>query len=129
MLLTRWLTAGSPAAWPTERLIMMGINVSGIAELVASAHPYNAYLLALPLFGLGWVLPLFAWRKLPVVLRAGVLTTPMFVAIVFALGALYEPRQLIPLFPILVPASLFAAFPTADSLTDHTSPASLTIRG
>jgi len=129
VLLMRWLTAGSPVAWPTERLIMMGINIAGVAEFLASAHPYNAYLLPLPFFGLAWVLPLFAWRRLPVVLRAGLLATPLFVAIVFALGALYEPRQLMPLFPILVPASLFAAFPPADSLTDPTSGGSLTIRG
>jgi hypothetical protein len=129
ILLMQWLTAGSPVALPSERLFMMGINLSGVVELVASAHPYNAYLLPLPFFGLAWVLPLLAWRRLPVVLRAGVLATPLFVAIVFALGALYEPRQLMPLFPILVPASLFAVFPPSDSLTDHTSGGSLTIRG
>ncbi len=85
----------------------------GLSQLLVKPHPYNAYLLPIYLFGALWLLPLWGWRRLPTVLRAGLVLVPVFLAIVVVVGGLNEPRQLMPLYPILVPSSLFVLFPGA----------------
>jgi hypothetical protein len=86
-------------------------NLGGLGVLLVSTHPYNNFLYPLYLYGPFWVLPLWRWRVLPPCLRAGVLVAPLFLLVVLFLGGLNEPRQLLPLCTVLVPASLIALFP------------------
>ena len=108
-----WLATGTPSDSIATRLHLFEHNLLGLSQLLVKPHPYNAYLLPVYLFGAFWVLPLLGWRGLPPVLRAGLASAPLFLLIVVVVGGLNEPRQLMPLYPILVPASLFVLLPGA----------------
>jgi hypothetical protein len=85
-------------------------NLTGLSALVVNTHPYNNFLYPLYLFGPFWVLPLWRRRMLPPCLRAGVLVAPLFLLVVVFLGGLNEPRQLLPLCAVLVPAGMMTLF-------------------
>jgi hypothetical protein len=121
-----WATAGSLAAWLAALVAMhwwlsplsflepfahqVEHNLGGLALLAVSPHPYNFYLLPLYLLGPFWILPALRWRVLPPCLRACALTAPLFLVVVLVLGDFNEPRQLLLLFPVMVPAGLIALF-------------------
>jgi len=85
-------------------------NLEGLALLVGSPHPYNYYLFPIYLLGPFWILPALRWRMLPPCLRACALAAPLFLVVVLVLGDFNEPRQLLLLFPVMVPAGLIALF-------------------
>lgn len=106
-----WMAAPAQATTVTDRLYLLEHNLTGLAQLLVKPHPYNAYLLPLLMFGLFWILPLRVLRELPPVLQAGMCAVPVLLGLVLTVGGLNEPRQFMPLYPILVPSSLFALFP------------------
>jgi hypothetical protein len=106
-----WFLAPPPAAALADRFYLVEHNIVGLAQLLVKPHPYNAYLLPVYLFGLFWLLPLRVLGVLPRALQAGLVAVPLLVVLVFTVGGLNEPRQLMSLYPVLVPSSLFALFP------------------
>jgi hypothetical protein len=123
---SRWAAAGSLAAWlaasatvhwwlyPMSALDPLAHqaehNVEGLAALAVSAHPYNNYLYPLYLLGPFWLLPILRWRTLPPCLRACTLAAPLFLVVVLVLGDFNEPRQLLLLLTVMVPAGMIALF-------------------
>ncbi len=89
-------------------------NLPGLLEFVSNPNPYNNYLFWLYLFGAFWVLPFLAWKQQPVFFRRLLLSVPIFL-LVYSLGGGYydEPRELVNLYPLLVPSGLIALFPSA----------------
>ncbi len=113
LALNWWVAAPAQVATVFGRFYLLQRNLVGLGQLLIKPHPYNTYLLPIYVFGLLWILPLRVLRDLPAVLQAGVCTVPLFLLLVLTVGGLNEPRQLMPLYPILVPSSLFALFPQA----------------
>jgi hypothetical protein len=121
-----WATAGSVAAWLAALAAIhwwlfplsflepfahqVEHNLGGLARLAVSPHPYNYYLFPLYLLGPFWILPALRWRALPPCLRACALIAPLFLVVVLVLGDFNEPRQLLLLLPVMVPAGLIALF-------------------
>ena len=84
-------------------------NSHGLAAFLTNFNPYNNYLFCLYLFGPLWVLPFVYWRRQPRFLKRALLSLPVFLAVYGFLGGfLDEPREIINLYPLLVPAGLFA---------------------
>ncbi|HEY7410880.1 MAG TPA: hypothetical protein VII13_09075, partial [Vicinamibacteria bacterium] len=55
-----------------------------------------------------------AYRRLPSILRRALLTTPAFLVVFVAFGGyLDEPRAIVSLYALLVPAGLFALAPAS----------------
>jgi len=74
-------------------------------------NPYNFFLYYFYLFGIFWVLPLVRWRRQPPFLRRALLSLPVFIIIyLFFGGILSEPREIVNLYPLLIPAGIFALF-------------------
>ena len=111
MFLWTWIAPSIPLYSLAGRLHLVRQNIEGLGKILDNANAYNAYLLPLYLFGAFWYLPILVQQKLPPALRAGLGLAPVLLVIVLLFGALNEPRQLIPLYPVLVPASLLALLP------------------
>lgn len=117
-----WLAVRPPSEVYTSRLSLLWRNLDGLKHFLERPHPYNNYLFPIYTFGLFWLLPFLGRRKLPVPLRAGLFVLPLFAVIILTIGALNEPRELAPLYPILVPASLMVLFPREnDSAGDRSA--------
>ncbi|PYQ48321.1 MAG: hypothetical protein DMF78_21540, partial [Acidobacteria bacterium] len=85
-------------------------NLTGLAALRSHPHPFNNFLYPLYLFGPFWVLPLWRRHVLPACLRGAVLAAPLFMVVVLFRGGFNEPRQLLLLSTVLIPAGLIALF-------------------
>lgn len=90
---------------------------TGIAAFARNLNPYNNFLFYGYLFGAFWILPFARWRRLPALLCRALLIVPLHLATAFFYsgGRVDEPRHLCPLYPILVPAALFALFARSPS--------------
>jgi hypothetical protein len=87
-------------------------NTTGLLQLFSNPHPYNNYLFWIYLFGAFWVLPYLKWREQPVFFKRLLLAVPVMVVVYLIVGGfLDEPRELVNLYPVLVPAGLVALFP------------------
>lgn len=114
-----WLSVRPPSEVYLSRFTLLERNLTGLKRLLSRPHPYNNFLFPIYTFGLFWLLPFLGRRKLPVPIRAGLWVLPLFAVIILTIGALNEPRELAPLYPILVPASLMVLFPREnDSAAD-----------
>jgi hypothetical protein len=103
-----WMAAGASldVGVVGDRLVWLHHNLRGLSHLGADPHPYDEFLTPAWMFGVLWLMPWLAWSRSPRCLQAALLSVPVLVAIVFVLGALNEPRELIPLYPVLVPGTL-----------------------
>ena len=98
-------------------------NLWGIGNgLLFSPLEYwrDDYLWFLILYGPLWVFAYLDWRRKPPFLRAGLLMAPLFVAAHFITGIIAEPRQMVPLAYVLIPAAFFWLF--AGETVASTSP-------
>lgn len=84
----------------------------GLSRFLQNLNPYNNFLYYFYLFGALWFLPLGRLWMLPVFLRRILVLVAVhpIVAFVGGGGRIDEPRQLCLLYPIIVPAALFALF-------------------
>lgn len=99
---------------------MMPYNIAGLARFFENLNPYNFFLYYLYLFGIFWVLPLVRWRRQPPFFRRALLSLPVFIIIyLFFGGVLSEPREIVNLYPLLIPAGIFALF--GEQLVAHSS--------
>ncbi|HWP45326.1 MAG TPA: hypothetical protein VNO14_18935, partial [Blastocatellia bacterium] len=88
-------------------------NVAGLKAFFSNFNLFNNYLFYLYLFGPFWLLPLIKWKNQPLFFQRTLLSLPAFIIIyLFFGGFLDEPREIINLYPILIPSSLFALFGT-----------------
>jgi hypothetical protein len=86
-------------------------NMKGLSHLFTNWNPYNNFLFYFYLFGAFWLLPFLSWRRQPLFLRRALLSLPAFLVIyLFFGGFMNEPREIVNLYPLLVPAGLFALF-------------------
>jgi hypothetical protein len=84
-------------------------NLQGLARFFENLNPYNNYLFYAYLFGFLWLLPFIRFRSLPEEMRRALLAVPVMLAVyLFAGGYADEPREIIPLYALLVPAGLYA---------------------
>ena len=84
-------------------------NVAGIKLFLGNLNPYNHYLYYFYLFGIFWVLPFLFRRRLPSFLNRAILSVPAFLFVyLFCGGFMNEPREIVNLYPLLVPAGIFA---------------------
>jgi hypothetical protein len=102
---------------PTHDMLahFTGSFAHAITGLQAAWHPYNNFLYYGYLFGPLWVVPFLRSATLPHLLRRALFITPFHVmmALIGGGGRIDEPRQIVMLYPILVPAALAAIFPAA----------------
>jgi hypothetical protein len=101
-------------------------NTQGLLELMSNPHPYNNYLFWIYLFGAFWVLPYLRWKDQPAFFKRLLIAIPVMLVVYLAVGGyLDEPRELVNLYPVLVPASLFALFQSGKierlDLDEHTA--------
>lgn len=123
---SRWWLAAAVAAWALPYFLLkwwtqipatggyplsFSYNLTGLSGLLRNFHPYNQFLFYLWLLGPFWVLPFLG--RLPKELRASVWMLPPFLILHGLIGYLNEPRTLMALYPLLVPAGLFLVFPAA----------------
>jgi hypothetical protein len=95
-----WLGAHA-SSWPH--------NSAGLSRLMANPHPYNNYLFYLYLYGILWVLPFVRWDRQPRFQQRALLSVPAFLVVyLFFGGFMDEPREIVNLYPLLIPAGLFA---------------------
>jgi hypothetical protein len=112
-----WLVPLACLRWWTG-IGLMGVygdsiyhNFHGLAAFFTNFNPYNNYLFYLYLFGPLWLLPFIYWRRQPQFLKEALMSLPAFLIVYLFLGGfLDEPREIINLYPLLVPAGLFAIF-------------------
>ncbi|MGH9843908.1 MAG: hypothetical protein ACREEM_34670 [Blastocatellia bacterium] len=89
-------------------------NIPGLLTLLANPHPYNNYLFWVYLYGAFWFLRFVGWKRQPYAFRRVLISLPLCVAVCFLVGGYFdEPREIVSLYPILVPASLITLFPTS----------------
>ncbi len=63
------------------------------------------------MFNIFWVLGPWGLREKPAFIRRSVMALPLFLFVyLFGGGSLAEPREMIPLYPVLVPAGLLTLF-------------------
>lgn len=87
-------------------------NLNGLSQLLINPHPYNNYLFWLYLFGTFWFLPFIRWKYQSSFFKRLLLSLPVCMVAYFLIGGFFnEPREIVNLYPLLVPASLFALFP------------------
>jgi hypothetical protein len=96
-------------------------NSTGLYQLIINPHPYNNYLFWIYLFGAFWVLPYLKWKSQPQFFKRLLISLPIVLAVYLVVGAyLDEPRELVNLYPLVVPAGLFALFPDFHFVKDKT---------
>lgn len=84
-------------------------NLVGLRAFLANFNPYNHYLYYLYLYGIFWFLPFLRWQRQPLFFRRALLTLPVFLVVyIFFGGFLNEPREIVNLYPLLVPAGMFS---------------------
>jgi len=105
IVLVRWWTGPT---WFVLYGVPLEHNVAGIARFVANLNVYNNYLFYGYLFGIFWILPFAFWRRQPQFLRRALLSVPLVLGTYLFFGHLNEPREIVNLYPLLVPGSLFA---------------------
>jgi hypothetical protein len=89
-----------------------GRNLADLALLPANYDPYYrgyAYF-AIVLFGPLLALALRERAKLPSFARRALLVVPCFVAVAFTFSSIIESRIFLPLYPLVLPAFMFAVF-------------------
>jgi len=100
-----WLGIG----WRWQHSDSLAHNLPGLARFFSNFNPYNNYLFYLYLFGILWAAPLLFWSSQPPKLRRALLTVPIITAVyLFGGGFMDEPREIVPLYALLVPAGLYA---------------------
>jgi len=93
-------------------------NIEGLSQLLMNPHPYNNYLFWIYLFGAFWILPYLRWKAQPGFFKRLLVAIPFVVIVYVVVGGYFnEPRELVNLYPILVPAGLIALF--ADFHKEH----------
>lgn len=108
MILLKWWT-GVGVAWTYYDSISH--NAAGITQFFGNANLYNNFLFYIYLFGVFWLLPFLSWREQPIVLQRCLIAVPfILVSCAFAGGFLDEPREIVCLYPVLVPAGLHALY-------------------
>ncbi len=86
-------------------------NLPGLMHFFLNYNLFNNYLFYFYLYGVFWVLPFASWSRQPQFLRRALLSVLAFVVVyVFFGGFLNEPREIVNLYPLLVPAGLFGIF-------------------
>ena len=86
-------------------------NALGLSAFFQNFNPFNNFLFYLYLFGILWIIPFLHWKNLSPFWKRTLLTTPIILFIfLFGGGYLNEPRELVPLYPILVPPALAYLF-------------------
>jgi hypothetical protein len=101
-------------------------NFDGLYEFVKNPHPYNNYLFWLYLFGAFWFLPYLGWKHQPDYFKRFLIAVPIMVVVYFSVGGFFdEPRELVNLYPVLVPASLWALFPMLSATNNRNEPTAI----
>lgn len=116
----RWFLAPEVGGWNhgfVRELIglfqhIWTVNLVSIRALLRKPHPYNvnwSFFLVLNVF---WALPLIAWRSIPIPLRRLYVGGLLGGFTIFSLaGILNEAgRLMIPIYPLIYPAGLYALF-------------------
>jgi hypothetical protein len=96
-----------PLGWPHYG-DSVSHNIAGLRHFFENLNPFNNYLFYLYLFGVAYALPFAYWSVQPPAMRRVLLSTPPILAIYLVVGYMNEPREIIVLYPLLVPGSLFA---------------------
>ena len=89
-------------------------NLEGVLSgLTASPLEYwrMPYLYIFFVFGALWIYAFRRFREKPLFLQRAALIVPPFVAVHFAVGVIYEVRQMLPIAFILLPMALLTLFP------------------
>ena len=109
----RLWTVGS-LTWPHSG--SMAHASEGLVSLFREPHPYNNFLFWFYLFGAFWIVPYVGWASQMRFFRRLLIAVPVVTVLVAVAGGyVNEPRLLVMLYPILVPAGLFALFPSSAS--------------
>jgi hypothetical protein len=105
-------------------------NLLGIGKGLLFFSPLDYwrddYLLFLFLYGPLWVFAYLRWARKPRFVRATLLMAPLFVVAHLITGIIAEPRQMVPLAYVLIPAGFFWLFPgdaVASTASVNPSPA------
>jgi hypothetical protein len=86
-------------------------NTLGLSAFFQNFNPFNNFLFYLYLLGIFWIIPFLRWKDLSPFWKRTLLTTPIILFVfLFGGGYLNEPRELAPLYPILVPPALAYLF-------------------
>ncbi len=90
---------------------LLRYNFSGVLVFFRNLNIYNNSLSWLYMFNIFWVLAPWGLREKPAFIRRSVMAVPLFLFVyLFGGGSLAEPREMIPLYPVLVPAGLLTFF-------------------
>jgi hypothetical protein len=91
-------------------------NLAGVKAFFSNFNLFNNYLYYLYLFGPLWVLPFIKYKHQPLFFRRTLLSLPVFIVIyLFFGGYLDEPREIVTLYPVLIPPSLLSLQPLIKS--------------
>ncbi len=86
-------------------------NVEGLRGFIKKLNIYNNNLSWLYAFHVFWVLWLVGLRRKPRILLRSLMGVPVFLFVyLFGGGSLAEARELMPLYPLLIPAGLFTLY-------------------
>lgn len=87
-------------------------RVESILSLVHNPHPYNVNWSVFLVMNVFWIAPLFSWRSIPPSLKRLYIGGILGGSVIFALaGVLNEAgRHMIPLYPLVMPAGLYAFY-------------------
>jgi len=95
--------------WQWQHSDSLAHNLPGFMRFFSNFNPYNNYLFYLYLFGFLWMTPILFRSHQPPEMRRALLTVPIIASVyLFGGGFMDEPREIVPLYTLLVPAGLFA---------------------
>lgn len=104
----RWFS-GLGAEWNHQDSVSH--NLKGLSQFFQNFNLFNNFLFYLYLFGIFWVLPFLYWKNLSLFWKKTLAATPFIVAVfLFGGGFMNEPRELVLLYPVIVPPALAALF-------------------
>lgn len=85
----------------------LSINIPGLMAFFQNYNLFNNYLFYLYLFGIFWIVPFLYWKKLPLFWKSTLLSVPFVLSVyLFGGGGLHEPREIVVLYPLLIPPGL-----------------------
>ncbi len=104
-----WVRWRLGIGWRWQHSDSISHNLPGLLQFFQNFNLFNNYLFYLYLFGGLWLIPFLYWRFEPGTMRRALLTAPIITGVyLFGGGFMDEPREIVPLYVLLVPASLFA---------------------
>ena len=103
-----WMATGVLEREANFQRNFFGHNLPGLRHFFTNFNPFNNYFFYAYLFGVLWILPYAYWRAQPKDMRRVLLTVPIIFSVYFCVGFLNEPREIVLLYPLLVPAGLYA---------------------